>query len=47
MIATFATRARDAGLHVVVVASDKDLLQLVEGGVEASFGVWRRSSIGS
>jgi DNA polymerase-1 len=33
LIATFARRAREAGFDVVVVASDKDLLQLVRPGV--------------
>jgi len=33
MIATYARRARDAGFRVTVVASDKDLLQLVGDGV--------------
>jgi DNA polymerase-1 len=34
LIATIATRAREQGFAVVVVASDKDLLQLVERGVD-------------
>ena len=33
IIATLAERARKAGFHVVVVATDKDLLQLVGDGV--------------
>jgi DNA polymerase-1 len=33
LIATYATQARAAGLEVVVVASDKDLMQLVGEGV--------------
>jgi DNA polymerase-1 len=33
MIATYARRGRDAGYDVVVVASDKDLLQLVGPGI--------------
>ena len=33
LIATYARRAREAGFDVVVVASDKDLLQLVGPGV--------------
>jgi DNA polymerase-1 len=34
LIATFTKRARDRGLEVVIVAADKDLLQLVGEGVE-------------
>ncbi|MBC6442322.1 MAG: DNA polymerase I [Rhodobacteraceae bacterium] len=34
IIATLATRARDAGARVSVISSDKDLMQLVGGGVE-------------
>ncbi|MCP5072448.1 MAG: DNA polymerase I [Rhodobacteraceae bacterium] len=34
IIATLATRARDAGARVTVISSDKDLMQLVGGGVE-------------
>lgn len=34
IIATLATRARDAGARVTIVSSDKDLMQLVGGGVE-------------
>ncbi|MEQ8461183.1 MAG: DNA polymerase I [Sandaracinaceae bacterium] len=33
LIATMVRRARDAGLRVVVVSADKDLLQLVQDGV--------------
>ena len=33
LIATYTAQARDAGFEVVVVASDKDLLQLVDDGV--------------
>ena len=33
VIATYATRARDSRMQVVIVASDKDLLQLVRPGV--------------
>ncbi len=34
LIATYARRAREAGLEVVIVSSDKDLMQLVRPGVE-------------
>ncbi len=34
IIATLAVRARDAGARVTVISSDKDLMQLVGGGVE-------------
>ena len=34
IIATLATRARDAGGRVTIVSSDKDLMQLVGGGIE-------------
>ncbi|MDE0533797.1 MAG: DNA polymerase I [Albidovulum sp.] len=34
LIATFASRARDAGGKVTIVSSDKDLMQIVGGGVE-------------
>ncbi|MCB1367334.1 MAG: DNA polymerase I [Rhodobacteraceae bacterium] len=34
IIATLATRARDAGGRVTIISSDKDLMQLVGGGVE-------------
>ena len=34
IIATLATQARDAGGRVTIVSSDKDLMQLVGGGVE-------------
>ncbi len=33
LIATYARKARDAGADVVIVGSDKDLMQLVEPGV--------------
>jgi DNA polymerase-1 len=33
LIGTLARRARDAGLHAVIVTSDKDLLQLVGEGI--------------
>lgn len=34
IIATLATQARDAGGRVTIISSDKDLMQLVGGGVE-------------
>ncbi len=34
IIATLAVQARDAGARVTVISSDKDLMQLVGGGVE-------------
>lgn len=34
MIATLAVQARDAGGRVTIISSDKDLMQLVGGGVE-------------
>ncbi|MBC7156059.1 MAG: DNA polymerase I, partial [Rhodobacteraceae bacterium] len=34
IIATLAARARDAGGRVTIISSDKDLMQLVGGGVE-------------
>ncbi|WP_417677616.1 DNA polymerase I [Pseudodonghicola sp.] len=34
IIATLATRARDLGGRVTIISSDKDLMQLVGGGVE-------------
>ncbi|NOX39056.1 MAG: DNA polymerase I [Alphaproteobacteria bacterium] len=34
IIATLAVRARDAGARVTIISSDKDLMQLVGGGVE-------------
>ena len=34
IIATLAVRARDAGARVTVISSDKDLMQVVGGGVE-------------
>ncbi len=34
IIATLATRARDAGGRVTIISSDKDLMQLVGGGIE-------------
>src|SRR5919205_192690 len=33
VIATLATRARDEGIHVMVVTGDRDLFQLIEPGV--------------
>ncbi len=34
LIATYATQARDAGGRVTIISSDKDLMQLVGGGIE-------------
>ena len=34
IIATLASRARDAGGRVTIISSDKDLMQLVGGGIE-------------
>ena len=34
IIATLATQARDAGGRVTIISSDKDLMQLVGGGIE-------------
>ncbi|MEO0999559.1 MAG: DNA polymerase I, partial [Pseudomonadota bacterium] len=34
IIATYAVRAREAGARVTVISSDKDLMQLVGGGIE-------------
>ncbi|MEE9454581.1 MAG: DNA polymerase I [Paracoccaceae bacterium] len=34
IIATYAVKARDAGGRVTIISSDKDLMQLVGGGVE-------------
>ena len=34
IIATLATRARDAGAKVTIISSDKDLMQLIGDGVE-------------
>ncbi|MEM9146429.1 MAG: DNA polymerase I [Pseudomonadota bacterium] len=33
LIATYAEQAREAGAHVTIISSDKDLMQLVGGGV--------------
>ncbi|WP_193366610.1 DNA polymerase I [Pelagibius marinus] len=33
LIATYARQAREAGIEVTVVSSDKDLMQLVDGGI--------------
>jgi len=42
IIATYATRARDAGARVTIISSDKDLMQLVGGGVEMFDGMKNR-----
>ncbi len=34
IIATYARRARDAGIRVTIVSSDKDLMQLLEPGID-------------
>ncbi|MEM9010247.1 MAG: DNA polymerase I [Pseudomonadota bacterium] len=34
IIATYAVQARDAGARVTIISSDKDLMQLVGGGIE-------------
>ncbi|MEL6582356.1 MAG: DNA polymerase I [Pseudomonadota bacterium] len=39
LIATFAVQARDAGARVTIISSDKDLMQLVGGGVEMVDGM--------
>ena len=39
LIATFALQARDAGARVTIISSDKDLMQLVGGGVEMMDGM--------
>ncbi len=39
LIATFAVQARDAGARVTIISSDKDLMQLVGGGVEMMDGM--------
>lgn len=39
LIATFAVQARDAGARVTIISSDKDLMQLVGGGVEMLDGM--------
>jgi DNA polymerase-1 len=45
IIATLAVQARDAGARVTVVSSDKDLMQLVGGGVEM-FDAMKNKRIG-
>ncbi len=45
IIATLAVRARDAGARVTVISSDKDLMQLVGGGVEM-FDAMKNKRIG-
>ncbi len=42
IIATYATQARDAGGRVTIISSDKDLMQLVGGGVEMFDGMKNR-----
>jgi DNA polymerase-1 len=53
IIATLARQAREAGGRVTIISSDKDLMQLVGGGVEMFDAMknrastargWRRSS---
>ncbi|MEO0487700.1 MAG: DNA polymerase I [Pseudomonadota bacterium] len=56
IIATLACRAREAGGRVTIISSDKDLMQLVGGGVEMldamknkridSDGVWEKFGVG-
>ncbi len=45
VIATLAVQARDAGARVTVISSDKDLMQLVGGGVEM-FDAMKNRKIG-
>ncbi len=45
IIATLACRARDAGGRVTIVSSDKDMMQLVGGGVEM-FDAMKNARIG-
>ena len=45
IIATYAVLARDAGGRVTIVSSDKDLMQLVGGGVEM-FDIMKNRRIG-
>ncbi|MHA3976113.1 DNA polymerase I [Halovulum sp. GXIMD14794] len=45
IIATYARQAREAGGRVTIVSSDKDLMQLVGGGVEM-FDAMKNSRIG-
>ncbi|MFS4438134.1 DNA polymerase I [Paracoccaceae bacterium GXU_MW_L88] len=45
IIATLAIQARDAGARVTIVSSDKDLMQLVGGGVEM-FDAMKNNRIG-
>ncbi len=42
IIATYATQAREAGGRVTIISSDKDLMQLVGGGVEMVDGMKNR-----
>jgi DNA polymerase I len=45
IIATLANRARDAGGRVTIISSDKDMMQLVGGGVEM-FDAMKNNRIG-
>jgi DNA polymerase-1 len=45
IIATLATQARDAGGRVTIISSDKDLMQLVGGGIEM-FDAMKNKRIG-
>ena len=45
IMATLAVQARDAGARVTIVSSDKDLMQLVGGGVEM-FDAMKNKRIG-
>ena len=45
IIATYACQARDAGGRVTIISSDKDLMQLVGGGVEM-FDAMKNKRIG-
>jgi DNA polymerase I len=45
LIATYATQARDAGGRVTIISADKDLMQLVGGGIEM-FDTLKNRAIG-
>ena len=45
IIATLAVKARDAGARVTIISSDKDLMQLVGGGIEM-FDAMKNNRIG-